>query len=237
MPKELHYKRVFSKLPAHAAYGSNASTAGKYCIHVVSPLPCMPPVMGDLFLGVGIAPLPHAFLRSCSLGLRHRASGNSEFALHILPVASQDAAASCCAVPSFLGPRTGSCAFQQPTNAITETLRYEHESFLLLEQSNLVMQRCLLHTTFPALTASFQRRVLSSLRCRPLHAQYRREKAATPLLVSIRAASAVAEAPSTDLGAGLPEIIETSNVPVSTASGSYGSQLWITRSLSVSSPI
>lgn len=79
------------------------------------------------------------------------------------------------------------------------------------------MQLCLLHRTIPALTASLRSRVLPSLYTSPLNAQKQHKQSAHDFHSSLRAASAVAEAPSTDVGAGLPVIIETSNVPVSAA--------------------
>ena len=79
------------------------------------------------------------------------------------------------------------------------------------------MQRCLLYRRFPALIAAFHTRPLSRLHCKPLKAYHQHGASAHTFYSSLRAASAVAEAPSTDLGAGLPEIIETSNVPVGTS--------------------
>ncbi len=86
-----------------------------------------------------------------------------------------------------------------------------------LGQSSFNMQRCLLHRTIPNLTASLRSRVLPSSCMRPLNAQNQHGRSANIFHSSLRAASAVAEAPSTDVGAGLPVIIETSNVPVGAA--------------------
>ena len=87
-----------------------------------------------------------------------------------------------------------------------------------LGQSSFNMQLCLLHRTIPAFTASLRSRVLPSLCMRPLNTQNQHEISAHNFHSSLRATSAVAEAPSIDVGAGLPVIIETSNVPVSAAS-------------------
>ena len=115
---------------------------------------------------------------------------------------------------SFLSHERLSC-LPRGTDAVVQTLQSRGYTLFSQEHISLLMQRCLLHRTFPTLTTSFPNRLLSSLRCNVLKAQHRSEASTRSPSLSLRAASALAEAPSTNLGAGLPEIIETSNVPVS----------------------
>ncbi len=79
------------------------------------------------------------------------------------------------------------------------------------------MQKYLLHRGISALTASVRSCVLPTLRYRPFTQQKRPSRPTRGFQSYLKAASALEETSNTELGAqtGIPEITETSNVPVS----------------------
>ncbi len=79
---------------------------------------------------------------------------------------------------------------------------------------SLSMQIALLYRSVPALTAIFRIQSITGLRLGQLKPPGTLKLPLYSVTTAIRGASTIAEGPSTDLGAGLPEIIETSNVPV-----------------------
>ena len=76
------------------------------------------------------------------------------------------------------------------------------------------MQVALLNRSVPALTAVFRSRSVTSLRFGSYNSPGAFESPLHSLTRAVRRLSTIAEGPSTDLGPGLPEVIETSNVPV-----------------------
>ena len=76
------------------------------------------------------------------------------------------------------------------------------------------MQVALLYRSVPALTAVYGGRSITNLRFGRFNSPGTFEPPFRSFARVVRRLSTTSEAPCTDLGAGLPEIIETSNVPV-----------------------